>query len=57
MVMVMIMIVMIMVAVIFPPESESVENHANEGEEVDGQGGRLVPVCSAQSRGQRKSAF
>ena len=35
--------------IILRPKSESVENHANEGEKVDSQGGRLVPMGPATS--------
>ena len=34
--------------VIMRPESECVENHANEREEVNSQGGGLVPMGSAK---------
>ena len=34
--------------IILRPKSESVENHANEREEVNSQGGRLVPMGSAK---------
>ena len=47
---VMVMMEMMTLIIISRPKSESVENHANEGEEVDGEGGRLVPVGSVTSQ-------
>ena len=42
------MMVMVIMVIIMGPKSESVENHANEREKVDGQCSRLVPMGSAQ---------
>ena len=43
------MVMVMTLIVILRPKSESIENHANEGEKIDGQGSCLVPVRSATS--------